>query len=236
VGLFPWSFGASVATSVRVGDVFLVGDAAHRTTPRGATGMNTGIADGHNLGWKLAWVVRGWAGEALLDSYEAERAGVGRVNAQTSLQTSLGAPPSHSLAQDFGVVYQSGAALGSGPLVGRRAPHAWITVNGRSASSLDLFDGRLTVLAGPSGVGWRAPAAELALAGIPIALLGLGHELADPTGELAARYRLNSDGCVLVRPDGYVGWMSGADSTPDDLTNAILAVTGRVHDPVELVA
>ena len=236
IGMFPWDFGAAVARQQRLGRAFLVGDAAHRTTPRGATGMNTGIGDGHNLGWKLAWVVRGWAGEALLDSYEAERAGVGRVNAQTSLQTSLGAPPSHSLAQDFGVVYQSGAALGSGPLVGRRAPHAWITVNGRSASSLDLFDGRLTVLAGPSGVGWRAPATELALAGIPIALLGLGHELADPTGELAARYRLNSDGCVLVRPDGYVGWMSGADSTPDDLTNAILAVTGRVHDPVELVA
>ena len=57
-------------------------------------------------------------------------------------------------------------------------------------------------------------------------MLGLGQELADPTGELAARYGLDADGCVLVRPDGYVGWMSGPDSTPDDLTSAILAVTG----------
>jgi hypothetical protein len=172
----------------------------------------------------------------LLDSYEAERAGVGRANAQTSLQTGLGAPPSHSLAQDFGVVYESAATLGPGPLVGHRAPHAWITVNGRTASSLDLFDGRLTVLTGPSGAGWRTPAAELGLAGIPVAVLSLGQELADPTGELAARFGLGNDGCVLVRPDGYVGWMSGTDRTPDELTSAILAVTGRVLDRDELVA
>jgi 2-polyprenyl-6-methoxyphenol hydroxylase-like FAD-dependent oxidoreductase len=236
IGMFPWDFGAAVARRQRFGRAFLVGDAAHRTTPRGATGMNTGIADGHNLGWKLAWVVRGWAGETLLDSYEAERAGVGRVNAQTSLQTGLGAPPSHSLAQDFDVVYQSGAAVGSGRLVGRRAPHAWITVDGRSASSLDLFDGRLTVLTGPAGSGWRTPVAELALAGIPIAVLGLGRELADPTGEFVTRYGLEGAGCVLVRPDGCIGWMSGPESAPGDLTRAILAVTARVLDPVEQAA
>lgn len=236
IGMFPWDFGAAVAGRQRFDRAFLVGDAAHRTTPRGATGMNTGIADGHNLGWKLAWVVRGWAGEALLDSYEAERAEVGRVNAQTSLQSGLGVAPSHSLAQDFDVVYRSGATLGSGALVGRRAPHAWITVDGRSASSLDLFDGRLTVLTGPDGSRWRAPVADLALAGIPITMLGLGQELADPTGELVVRYGLDDAGCVMVRPDGYVGWISGAESTPGDLAGAILAVTGLVADPIELVA
>ena len=234
--MFPWDFGAAVARRQRSGRAFLVGDAAHRTTPRGATGMNTGIADGHNLGWKLAWVVRGWAGEALLDSYEAERAGVGRANAQASMQTALGAQTDTALAQDFGVVYQSEAMVGPGRLVGHRAPHAWITMDGRSASTLDLFDGRLTVLTGPSGSGWRMPASELALAGIPVAVLGLGQELADPTGELTARYGFDADGCVLVRPDGYVSWMSGAGSGPKDLTSAILAVTGRALDPVELVA
>ena len=121
IGMFPWDFGAAVARRQRSGRAFLVGDAAHRTTPRGATGMNTGIADGHNLGWKLAWVVRDWAGVGLLDSYEAERAGVGRANAQASLQTGLGAAASHSLAQDFGVVYQSTATIATGRLVGTRA-------------------------------------------------------------------------------------------------------------------
>ncbi len=84
--------------------------------------MNTGIADGHNLGWKLAWVVRGWAGEALLDSYEAERAGVGRANAQASLQTASGRTAEHALAQDFGVVYQLGGGARAGPA--GRAPCA----------------------------------------------------------------------------------------------------------------
>ncbi len=113
--MFPWDFGAAVAQRQRSGRAFLVGDAAHRTTPRGATGMNTGIADGHNLGWKLAWVVRGWAGEALLDSYEAERAGVGRANAHASMQTRSGRSADHSLAQDFGVVYRSAAIARVGP-------------------------------------------------------------------------------------------------------------------------
>jgi 2-polyprenyl-6-methoxyphenol hydroxylase-like FAD-dependent oxidoreductase len=57
----------------RVGRVFLVGDAAHIHSPAGGQGMNTGIGDAYNLGWKLALVARGLARESLLESYEAER-------------------------------------------------------------------------------------------------------------------------------------------------------------------
>ena len=57
----------------RVGRVFLVGDAAHIHSPAGGQGMNTGIGDAYNLGWKLALVAKGLAHESLLDSYEAER-------------------------------------------------------------------------------------------------------------------------------------------------------------------
>jgi 2-polyprenyl-6-methoxyphenol hydroxylase-like FAD-dependent oxidoreductase len=57
----------------RVGRVFLVGDAAHIHSPAGGQGMNTGIGDAYNLGWKLALVANGLAHESLLDSYEAER-------------------------------------------------------------------------------------------------------------------------------------------------------------------
>ena len=57
----------------RVGRVFLVGDAAHIHSPAGGQGMNTGIGDAYNLGWKLALVARDLAGASLLDSYEAER-------------------------------------------------------------------------------------------------------------------------------------------------------------------
>jgi FAD binding domain len=66
------------AARYRVGRVFLAGDAAHVHSPAGAQGMNTGIQDAWNLGWKLALVASGSAGEALLDSYDAERRPVGR--------------------------------------------------------------------------------------------------------------------------------------------------------------
>ena len=64
--------------SYRVGRVFLAGDAAHCHSPAGGQGMNTGIQDAANLGWKLAAAVAGWGGEELLDSYQAERHPVGR--------------------------------------------------------------------------------------------------------------------------------------------------------------
>jgi 3-(3-hydroxy-phenyl)propionate hydroxylase len=62
-----------VATSWRHSRVFLLGDAAHLITPMWALGLNTGVLDASNLPWRLAWVLRGWAAEALLDGYEAEQ-------------------------------------------------------------------------------------------------------------------------------------------------------------------
>ena len=69
-----WTAGhALVAQRMRAGRFFLAGDAAHLFTPTGGLGYNTGVEDAVNLGWKLALVARGLAGEALLDSYDAER-------------------------------------------------------------------------------------------------------------------------------------------------------------------
>jgi putative polyketide hydroxylase len=249
IGVFPWDFGAGIAHGYRRGRVFLVGDAAHRTTPRGATGMNTGIADGHNLGWKLSWVIKGWATDALLDSYEAEREPVGRANATASLQTMIDRPPKDGLAHDFGVEYASAAIVGGTPLAGHRAPHAWTELrdpralsssNGlgdastgsgpvRHVSTIDLFDGSFTLITGPVGQPWRAAAAELAEAAVPISVLSLGAELADPCGELVSRYQLADRGCVLVRPDGYVTW--GCDGAPeragDRLRDVVRLATGH---------
>ncbi|GIM98949.1 FAD-dependent monooxygenase [Planomonospora venezuelensis] len=73
LGVMPWLQQANVATAFRAGPVFLAGDAAHVATPQGGFGMNCGIQDAHNLAWKLAAVLRGEAGEGLLDTYEAER-------------------------------------------------------------------------------------------------------------------------------------------------------------------
>ncbi|HLV57296.1 MAG TPA: FAD-dependent monooxygenase [Natronosporangium sp.] len=68
-----------VAVRYRRGRVFLAGDAAHIHSPAGGQGMNTGIQDAVNLGWKLAQVARGRAGDDLLDTYESERLPVGRA-------------------------------------------------------------------------------------------------------------------------------------------------------------
>ncbi|MEU8437220.1 FAD-dependent monooxygenase [Streptomyces sp. NPDC029216] len=73
LSVLPWRVRGLVADRFQNGRVFLAGDAAHAVPPLGAFGMNTGIADAHNLAWKLAAVLRGQAGPALLDSYQAER-------------------------------------------------------------------------------------------------------------------------------------------------------------------
>jgi aromatic ring hydroxylase-like protein/FAD binding domain-containing protein len=184
--------------------------------------MNTGIADGHNLGWKLAWVVRGWADESLLDSYEEERAPVGRANAEASLHTAIGAALD-PLAHDFGVSYTSSAIIGDTGLAGRRAPHAWVTVQDRRVSTLDLFGDRLTLLTGPDGERWRTEAAALAANAVPIVSYSVEQDFADPDGAFADAYGLGRDGAVLVRPDGFVAWDS---ASPTGLTTAVDAVLG----------
>ncbi|MEU4141703.1 FAD-dependent oxidoreductase [Streptomyces parvulus] len=72
-GKAPWHAAQRVARSYRAGRVLLAGDSAHEMSPTGAFGSNTGIQDAHNLAWKLAAVLEGWAGEGLLDTYDAER-------------------------------------------------------------------------------------------------------------------------------------------------------------------
>lgn len=83
----PWTGGlALVAEHYQAGPVFLAGDAAHLFTPLGGLGMNTGIGDVMNLGWKLAAVHDRWAGAKLLDSYETERRPIGLRNVQLGIR------------------------------------------------------------------------------------------------------------------------------------------------------
>jgi 2,4-dichlorophenol 6-monooxygenase len=73
-----WGNNKMYATRYRTGRVFCMGDAVHRHPPSNGLGSNTSIQDAYNLAWKLAYVLRGTAGEALLDSYDAERTPIGR--------------------------------------------------------------------------------------------------------------------------------------------------------------
>lgn len=79
-----WHLTHRVAQRYRVGRIFLAGDAAHSLSPSGGFGMNTGIADAADLGWKLAAARAGWAGPGLLDSYEVERKPVAEASLELS--------------------------------------------------------------------------------------------------------------------------------------------------------
>jgi hypothetical protein len=187
------------------------------------------MADGHNLGWKLAWAARGLAGESLLDSYEQERGPVGRANAEASMVTRVGASGESGLEHDFGVVYAPSPVIGAGPLAGHRAPHAWIEVAGRRRSTVELFDGAFTVIAGSAGDRWMDAGRALAAAGVPVAVYQVGADLIDLEGRLEERYRLGADGCVVVRPDGYVAWSwpAGADHDAGALGTQLAGALGR---------
>jgi putative polyketide hydroxylase len=80
ISIKSWIMGAELSTAFRERRVLLTGDAAHRTTPDGGVGMNTGLHSANNLAWKVGAVVSGWAGPGLLDTYEAERRAVAEAN------------------------------------------------------------------------------------------------------------------------------------------------------------
>lgn len=83
-----WTIGGLVADRFRSGRVFVAGDAAHRHPPTGALGLTSALHDVHNLCWKIAYRLRGWAGDSLLDTYEAERKPVDVRNVKRSLENS----------------------------------------------------------------------------------------------------------------------------------------------------
>lgn len=207
-----------VTERFRSGRIFIAGDAAHRMTPIGAMGANTAIHDVVNLAWKLAGVLAGWAGEALLDSYELERRPVAERNAMRSLDID------HFLAHedlsiDLGYVAVSDAIAFEGdepdpaPLgrpyapsgaPGRLAPHAWVEVDGVRRSTVDFGDDAFTLLC--TDPGWRTVATAAAKErGVPlrVVLAAPGREDADLLGE---RFGIGAAGAALIRPDGIVAW------------------------------
>jgi len=141
----------------RRGRVFVAGDAAHIHPPTGAQGMNTGIQDAWNLGWKLALAVQGTASAGLLDSYDAERRPVGQeVVGQTvrDARTGFDAAPDDPAAMllreaqllvgypDSPVVGEdvSGGQLAAGPRPGQRAPDCGGLRRGAVSFPLRLFE------------------------------------------------------------------------------------------------
>ena len=233
-----WSAEASWAA--RFGDrrVFLAGDAAHVMPPTGGFGGNTGVADAHDLAWKLALVTTGAAGAALLDTYDAERRPVASLTVEQaytryvlrvdpSLPRDDLAPPLDDPSIELGPVYRSAAVLGpeedDGALLvdprlpggrpGSRAPHLPVDRDGTDASVLDVLGDGFVLLAGPKGQPWCDAADSVAESlGVTLTAHRVAPDgtLVDASSSFSEAFGTGTDGAVLVRPDGVIAWRSTA--------------------------
>jgi putative polyketide hydroxylase len=230
-----WDPTALVADRYRAGRVILAGDAAHLTTPEGGLGMNCGVADAHNLAWKLAGVIAGWATPAVLDTYQPER----HPHAVACADASLGParPPNPIDGLVLGHTFESTAIIDDGtpapmrrdpvgeytPMArpGHRAPHIWLDPK---TSTLDLFGSAFVALTDPAGEPGLNHAADVAgTTGIPLSAHAVDAAVWHSV------YGVGPGGVVLVRPDGYVAWRSStAPKTPDMLASALRTAAGHV--------
>lgn len=196
----------------RVGRVFLAGDAAHCHSPAGGQGMNTGIQDAANLGWKLAAAVHGWGGEALLNSYHSERHPVGRQVLRSS-----------GLLVRLALIRPWWARMARNTIAPAllRVP----AIADRVAGMISAIGVRYPAPAGADRrVGTRAPDLALrdgkrlyqALRGGRFILVGARAEELDlpPQVDPAIPAHPHADRLVLVRPDGYVAWIGTPTQFP----------------------
>jgi putative polyketide hydroxylase len=248
VSVLPWRATVQMAERFRSGRAFLVGDAARAVSPLGAFGLNTGMADAHNLAWKLAMVLAGQAGDRLLDTYHEERHAVAElVTRQARLRwenpllhwdpaavaerRAVGAWNSPLVT--MGYRYASSAVID--PVVdlpstedlaqslngapGSRIPHAWL--DGTKVSTVDLSASRFAVLTGPAGGDWCDAARTVGAArGIDLRAVRLD-------AQVAAAVRLEDDGVMLLRPDGFIAWRSRQAADATVLDKVLASVTGR---------
>ncbi len=227
-----WDMITRVADRFREGRVFLVGDAARAQPPAGALGGNTGIAEAHNLAWKLAAVLNHQAGPDLLASYDAERRPVADTTAiQTANLSEQRTEGSENITVDtlvlnMGYRYGAGAAVVAEPeepeLPEFRHPAEWTGQPGTRAphvelgeiSTLDLFGSGFVLLTGSDGGDWLAEAGDL---------------VCRHSDLFHTSYGIDSAGAVLVRPDGFVGWRSrrGCADPRSALTKALATILCR---------
>jgi 2-polyprenyl-6-methoxyphenol hydroxylase-like FAD-dependent oxidoreductase len=214
-----WRANVRMVNRYRVGRAFIAGDAAHVHSPAGGQGMNTGIQDAYNLGWKLAAVIAG-ADAALLDTYEEERMpvaarvlGISNALLEKAAQGRFFATPrgaetlqldisyrGHSLAQEL---RQSPGKV----CAGDRAPDApGLRQGDQLCRMFDLLRGpHFTVLA--FGDGWESCLGDIrARYGDRVKCVVIGASgWLDSEGHAASGYDVHGDTLLVIRPDGYIG-------------------------------
>ncbi len=176
----PWTARMQIADQMRGGRVFLAGDAAHLNPPFGGHGLNTGLSDAVDLGWKLAAVLRGWGGPVLLDSYQAERRPIQEQVIQAATANMRVTSP-ELLADDLDADGPAGNRARQA--AGRRIQQA----KRAEFHALDLvlgvrIDGSPVIAATPTGTGHPRPGGPWAGALLPHAWLARGRSLYDELG------------------------------------------------------
>ena len=218
----------------RNGRVFLAGDAAHVHSPAGGQGMNTGIQDAYNLGWKLGCVLEG-APAALLDTHEEERLPVAanvlglstRLYKQITTEGGEDKVRRDAVTLQLGITYKemslSKSAGGADLKVaaGDRAPDApGLNAEGGAVRLFDLFRGphftllRLFERDGETDQKERRGVRRVDVTVSP-ETKSSAQIYVDAFGHFAAAYGGGKGEYMLIRPDGYVGWVGSADSLPD---------------------
>lgn len=236
---------ARQAESYRAGRVLLAGDAAHVHSPVGGQGLNTGVQDATNLGWKLAQVVRGVSPESLLDTYEAERHPVAaRVLKTTLAQTEL-MPDDDRTSALRSIVAELVAMdeprrrlagelsqldlhydLGEGhPLLGRRMPDLDLVDAGGAQRVYDLMHAARPLL-----LQFDAEAARHADVARWADRVDIVAATTHGPWELPVLGAVDAPAAVLVRPDGYVAWIG--DVADPSLVDALAFWFGAGTDPV----
>jgi 3-(3-hydroxy-phenyl)propionate hydroxylase len=228
------------AVSYRQGRVLLAGDAAHVHPPQGGQGLNTGVQDAVNLGWKLAQVVNKTSPESLLDTYHAERHPVGaRVLHNTMAQVALASPDDR---------HQALREIMTG-LLGMDEPRK------RIAGMLSALDIHYDLGDGHPLLGRRMPDLDLHTADGPTRVFNLLHaarpvllNLGEPgdfditpwadrvrfvdathegVWELPVLGKVDAPAAVLIRPDGHVAWVG--ELTDPTLPDALTYWFGPAH-------
>jgi 3-(3-hydroxy-phenyl)propionate hydroxylase len=235
----PYQYRDHLLERFRHGRVFFIGDAAHVVSPFGARGGNSGIQDAANLGWKLALVLEGRAGDALLDTYDSERHAAAVENLQVTSRTARFLAPRspaeralRNAALGLAREYPFGRTLVNTGRMSVANPYPAspaVTNGGFSVQNVpvQLGDGRWTNLvalvreAGTAFIGivfapadklasWRALEAEY-----PLRVHACGHGgLADGEGKLAAVLGARPGSFALIRPDLYLAGIAH-DAVPD---------------------
>ncbi|MFE7172519.1 FAD-dependent monooxygenase [Streptomyces sp. NPDC057616] len=222
---------ARQADRYRSGRVLLAGDAAHIHFPAGGQGLNMGVQDAVNLGWKLGSVVRGRAPESLLDSYHAERHPVAeRVLHNTRAQSALvrPGPQTDALREVFSslMVFDdvnrylrhllTGLDIrypldGEHPLTGRRVPDADLKSSEGIVGVHELLHAARPVLLDLHGQAGPAAAAR----GWADRVEVVEARSEDEVWPVPALGEIPAPAALLIRPDGHVAWAAGPDRAPD---------------------